>query len=115
LPNLLVQDIARAIAASRAVKVYVCNVATQLGETQGYSVADHVNALTTHVGMSLFPTVLANNNLGVQLDAPAGVELVTVDDLLQGDYRVIALDLVDPDYPWRHASDKLGQALLRMV
>ncbi|MBE9508391.1 MAG: YvcK family protein, partial [Chloroflexi bacterium] len=60
LPNLLVPDVARAVAASRALKVYVCNVATQRGETDGYSVGDHVAALEAHVGAGLFPVVLAN-------------------------------------------------------
>ena len=45
LPNLLVPDIAQAVRASRAVKIYVCNVATQKGETDHYTVDDHVAVL----------------------------------------------------------------------
>ena len=115
LPNLLVPDVAKAVEASRATKVYVCNVATQMGETQDYSVADHVEALNMHVGTQLFPLVLANSNLNVQLDAPHGVELVRVGSVAGAKYRVIALDLVDQANPWRHASDKLAHALLELV
>jgi uncharacterized cofD-like protein len=112
LPNLLVQDVAQAVATSRALKVYVCNVATQRGETDGYLVSDHVAALEAHVGEGLFPVVLANDNLDVAFHPPAGVELVQVDVSEGKGYRVVAGDLVDREHPWRHDSDKLAQALL---
>ena len=115
LPNLLVPDVTRATRASRAPKVYVCNVATQCGETDGYGVGDHVAALETHVGSGLFRTVLANHNLDVDFDAPAGVELVPLDFPPDAGYRVVTADLVDPVHPWRHDSRKLARALLRLL
>jgi uncharacterized cofD-like protein len=115
LPNLLVPDVARAVTASQATKVYVCNVATQRGETDGYSTGDHIRALETHVGAGLFPLVLTNDNLAVDFDAPPGVELVPLDFSPRAEYRVIAADLVDPAHPWRHDSDKLAQALLHLI
>ena len=114
LPNLLVSDVARAVEASRASKVYVCNVATQCGETDGYSAGEHVAALEAHVGAGLFSVVLANDNLDVDFDAPTGVKLVSA-DLPDSGYRVVTADLVDPAHPWRHDSDKLARALLRML
>ncbi len=115
LPNLLVPDVARAVQASRALKVYVCNVATQRGETDGYSVGDHVAALEAHLGKGVFSTVLTNHNLDVDFDAPVGVELVPTEYPSDAAYCVIAADLVDPARPWRHDSDKLAQALLRLL
>ncbi len=115
LPNLLVPDVARAVAASRAPKVYVCNVATQCGETDSYNAGDHVAALEAHVGSSLFPTVLANRNLNVDFDAPPGVELVASEFPPDTGYRVIAADLVDSARPWRHDSQKLAKALLKLL
>jgi len=115
LPNLLVPDVAQAVAASRALKVYICNIATQRGETDRYSVGDHVAALEAHVGAGLFQTVLANGNLDVDLDAPPGVELVPVDFPPDAGYQVITADLVDPAHPWRHDSDKLARALVQLV
>jgi uncharacterized cofD-like protein len=114
LPNLLVPDIRRAVAASPATKVYVCNVATQRGETEAYTAGDHAVALEAHVGEELFPFVLANDNLSVNLDSP-GVELVKTDFPSGTAYRVIVADLVDPAHPWRHDSDKLALALLRLL
>lgn len=115
LPNLLVPDVARAVAASRALKVYVCNVATQRGETEGYSAGEHVTALETHMGADLFPVVLANDNLDVDFDAPAGVALVPADFPLNAGYRVVTADLIDHAHPWRHDSDKLARALVQLV
>lgn len=115
LPNLLVRDVAQAVAASRALKVYVCNVATQCGETDGYTTWDHVAVLDAHVGAGLFPVVLVNENLDVPFDAPAGVEWVRVDFPPDTRYRVITADLIDPAHPWRHDSDKLARKLLRLL
>jgi len=50
LPNLLVHDLQDALFASDALKVYVCNVATQHGETDAFTVADHVRVLERHLG-----------------------------------------------------------------
>src|SRR3970282_281984 len=63
LPNLLVDGIRQALAISQATKVYVCNVATQHGETDDFSVSDHFETLVRHVGPSLFDYVLANDNV----------------------------------------------------
>jgi uncharacterized cofD-like protein len=100
VPNLLVQDVTKAIAASRAFRVFVCNVATQVGETDRYSGGDHVAALEKHSRPGLFPVVLANS----RLDVPAGAP-----------YRVVRADLIDVASPWRHDSDKLARALLDLL
>lgn len=61
IPNLLVDGVAAAIRKSRAVKVYVMNIMTQDGETEGYSAAKHVQALQKHGGEGLFRYVLLND------------------------------------------------------
>jgi uncharacterized cofD-like protein len=120
LPNLLVPAIADAVEASPACKVYVCNVATQRGETEGYTVADHVAALEKHVRRSLFPVVLANDNtslpdegLSDRFESQPGVEMVETDVPLDAKYRTITADVVDRVHPWRHDSHKLAQVLMR--
>ena len=60
IPNLLVGGIAEAIQASDALKVYVCNVMTQEGETEGYTVSDHIQALFQHGAPGLFDLCLVN-------------------------------------------------------
>lgn len=129
LPNLLVQDICAALESSTAIKVYVCNVATQAGETAGYDVTDHVEALTSHIGRGVFSVVLANGNIiheqtlggtgsaewvlpppGLPQGLPQGGASGQVDG-----YRLVLADLVDPQHPWRHDSAKLAQALMSLV
>lgn len=61
LPNLLIREVAEHIRASDALKVYVCNVMTQDGETEGYSASDHVKALFDQTGGRLFDWVLVND------------------------------------------------------
>jgi uncharacterized cofD-like protein len=60
IPNLLVQGIAAEIARSRAVKVLVCNLMTQPGESRGYTAADHVRALHEHAGRKIFDYIVMN-------------------------------------------------------
>ncbi len=115
LPNLLVREIAQAVAASRAVRVYVCNVATQRGETDGYTVGDHVAALERHVGPGLFPIVLANDNFACADRLPEGVEHPALEVPPGATYTLITADLVDPQRPWRHDSEKLAHALMRIL
>jgi uncharacterized cofD-like protein len=113
-----VPDIARAVKASKALKVYVCNVATQRGETEEYTAGDHVAALEAHVGKGLFPIVLVNSNLRVNLESP-GVEMVKAEFPAEfppdADYQVFRADLVDQAQPWRHDSNKLALTLLRLL
>lgn len=61
--NLLVPGIKEAIKASKAYKVYVCNIMTQPGETTAYTVSDHVRALIKHAGPGIVDAVIANNQL----------------------------------------------------
>ncbi len=113
LPNLLVADIVKAIRVSRAKKVYVCNAATQRGETDGYSLGDHMDALHRHVGPDLFPNVLANDNFSHPLPDVAGVEWVTLDHAPDAPYKVFTADLVEAARPWRHDSAKLARWLIQ--
>jgi uncharacterized cofD-like protein len=61
LPVLLIPAIRAAVETSRALRVYACNVAMQLGETEGYDLAAHVDALVAHVGAGVVDIVLGND------------------------------------------------------
>ena len=61
IPNLLVSGIAQEIVESDALKLYICNVMTQEGETEGYSAADHIRALFKHADAHLFDYCLINS------------------------------------------------------
>jgi uncharacterized cofD-like protein len=110
LPNLLVPDIAAAIIASRALKIYVCNVATQPGETEGFSCEDHLRVLNDHVGGQIFDIVVVNNQLEGRL--PAGTEWVKTIPETESEYPIYRSDLVNEDQPWRHDSSKLAKAIM---
>ena len=62
IPNLLVDGITQAIAASDALKIYIANVMTQEGETEGYSNADHIRAIFQHSQPGLFSLCLVNSS-----------------------------------------------------
>ncbi len=112
IPNLLVRDIAAAVNASRAKKVYVCNVATQPGETDGYGVLDHVRALEAHSG-SAFEVVLANEKRSGEL-LPK-LEWVQLDPTLNGSHRLISAELIDAAMPWRHDPARLAAVLMKLL
>ncbi|MGZ9235788.1 MAG: gluconeogenesis factor YvcK family protein [Anaerolineales bacterium] len=113
IPNLLVQDLLGAIRASRALKVYICNIATQSGETELYSCYDHTRALEEHVGENLFDIVLCNDNYAGELNP--GSQWVIVDEKTQADHRAYCSDLTDASTPWRHDSDKLARTLVEIL
>lgn len=64
IPNLLIKEISDEIVKSSAKKIYVCNIMTQPGETDGYSVSDHLKALIQHAGSNkIVDAVLVNDYL----------------------------------------------------
>jgi uncharacterized cofD-like protein len=113
LPNMLVQDLHGAIQASRALKVYVCNIATQTGETDIYSCYDHVQALEEHVGENLFNIVLCNDRYVGNLSD--GSQFVICDEKSLDDLRTHCADLTDEGQPWRHDSTKLAATLMGIL
>src|SRR3954453_4716962 len=99
LPNLLVDGIAKAVASTEALRVYVCNVATQPGETDGFRVSDHVRALFSHVRERPIDLVLANDNLSGSIKPEWKVQHVVADQeaLSSLGVRVEMFDVVDPN------------------
>ncbi|MBI4493496.1 MAG: YvcK family protein [Chloroflexi bacterium] len=116
VPNLLVDGIAKALVAADALTIYVCNVATQPGETDGFTAADHVTALLNHLQENPFDHVLVNNNVVAQTRSELGVALVQPREAPReiAGIRVVLADLVDDAHPLRHDPEKLAQVLLRL-
>ncbi len=115
LPNLLVPELAQAVAAAETPKVYVCNVATQAGETTDYDVDAHVAALDRHVGAGLFGIVVANDTFAGNPPPGEGVGWVCLPAQGAKGYRLVTADLVDRQYPWRHDPGKLAQTLMELI
>jgi uncharacterized cofD-like protein len=116
VPNLLVEGIAKALIQSDALKVYVCNVATQPGETDGYDVAAHVAALVKHLPGRANPlgVVVANRQPPGASSPDPGVQLVTAEPRWNGGPEIVVDDVVRDDQPLRHDPTKLAQVLLRI-
>jgi len=110
LPNILVPDLLAAIRSSRAIKIFVCNVATQVGETQAYNCGDHVRALENCIGEDVIDIIVCNTSY--EADLPEGVQWVWLDEELMGDGRVYCADLLDHQRPLHHDDSKLAQALV---
>ena len=117
LPSLLVRDIRDAVIASPAARVYVCNVATQLGETSGYDLADHLEALLSHTAPGLVDVVLANNRFSARVPTGWQAEAVRL-RWPPGDPaapRLVLDDVVDPDNAHHHDPERLAASLLRLL
>lgn len=120
LPNLLVPEIAGAISRSGAVKVYVCNVMTQPGETEGYSAADHLRALVKHAGPVADYMVVNTGSVPARLlgryrregAAPVEPDLEAVREL---GVEPVPGDLVHESDLVRHHPDRLARLVMRLV
>ncbi len=100
ISNLLVEGIAGAVRLSKATTVYVCNIVTQPGQTDGYSASDHVKAIIEQIGAEALDYVLVNNKVPppevLEAYARAGAELVKVDeDLHRLGVQVVEADLLE--------------------
>lgn len=114
MPNLLVPAIRDAICAATAPRIYLCNVATQAGETDHYSVSHHMRQLRQHAGEA-FTTVLANNQYDLTTPPSGNSDWVTLPEADETiEYKLFTGDLVDEKRPWRHSSEKLAKRLMEV-
>lgn len=117
LPNLLIPEIAHAIARSQAPRIYIANLMTQPGETSGYALADHLRAIRQHTSRRVIDWVVANR----QAISPEvarryrtqGAEPVAIDllELQKLGYRVILDNLLEEHGVIRHNPASLAQLL----
>ena len=115
LPNLLIGDVRDALAAAPGMKVYVCNVATQPGETDHLTASAHLRALFAHVGTDLLDYVVVNR-------APARPPEGWLSEPVEVDVRelerlpvvIIEEDVIDPANAHRHDPAKLASTLIRL-
>jgi len=122
IPNLLVPEIADAIAKTSVPRIYVCNIMTQPGETVGYTVGDHIRAIDEACGQPLFDAVLVHRKVPSAQSlinyAQVGSHPVFLDrDAVAKLGRRIVLSNVmdeDQDTNWvRHNPERLARVLLR--
>jgi uncharacterized cofD-like protein len=120
MPSLLLPDLLAAIRSSAAVKVYVCNVATQQGETSGFDLADHVGALDRHTGPGWIDVVLANNRFNARRPGGYAARAVRLRwpprTTAPGSAspRLVLEDVVDPDNAHHHDPAALAAAVMHV-
>jgi uncharacterized cofD-like protein len=121
IPNLLVPEITGALRASSARKIYVCNVMTQPGETEGFSAGDHVRAIENHVGKGVFDIALINNGLPSDearsryRAEDAHVVFADVEALEKMGYHAMAADFLNETNLVRHDPEKLAAAIMDLL
>ncbi|WP_304154739.1 gluconeogenesis factor YvcK family protein [Megamonas hypermegale] len=120
IPNLLVEDIAREIRESNAIKIYICNVMTQPGETDDYTASMHVRALIEHGGNGIVDYVLVNNKpISQEMQehyAREGQYPVLVDENAIADLGVkcFKADIIDDSKMIHHDSLKLAHQVMEI-
>ncbi len=122
IPNLLVRGVADAIRSSRALRVYVCNVMTQQGETDGFAASDHVRALIDQIGPGLFTHALVNtqrvrNRTVLARYEAEGAQPVEADfDAIRATgVTPVPAHIVSEEDVVRHDPDRLGRVLMHLA
>ena len=125
IPNLLVTPIAEAIAQSRAIRIYICNVMTQPGETDNFTASDHLRAIEKHLpplppSCKIVDYVLINDARpsleAMERYARTGADMVTPDaDMIKSmGYHPITGKFLSTTQLVRHDSERLSRAILHL-
>lgn len=120
LPPLLVDGVADQIAKSKAIKVFICNLMTQPGETEGYSAKKHLEAIREHAPQFEFDYVVLNNrpvsDLQAKIYAKDGAEQIGVHGSISPESidgsEIIYGNLLDDGEKVRHQPERLAQVIL---
>lgn len=122
IPNLMVREIAREIKKSDAMKIYVSNLMTQQGETLGYNLSDHIQAINEHVNKDIIEYVIANCGKipkGMALrysDENAKEVVIDIENLNGRGIRVVQGDFVSIDKGYiRHDYYALSNCIFQLI
>jgi len=121
IPNLLVKDISDAVISTKAIKVYICNVMTEHGETDRYTTLDHINAIARHASPKVVDYCIVNNaKVPVQLLERYKNEnkfpvIVNSKDMERAGYRVIEGEVISTKDFVRHDSEKLARIVINLI
>ena len=123
ISNLLIPEIKQALLKSAAVKIYICNVMTQPGETDGFSAFAHVQKLLEYTdGVKFLDYVILNNQLDINPEllekyAAQGAYPVLNDSdkIIELGIKVVPANLISQDNLIRHNSNRLARTLIRLI
>lgn len=122
IPNLLIEDIGRAVQRTKALKLYVSNIMTQPGETDGYGVADHIKAIFKHAGDEVLDYVVVNSGkIDKALEEKYLQEHSTLVTINEKDVAALNVEVIKSDFIKirngliRHDSDRLAATLIETI
>ncbi|MEW6170420.1 MAG: YvcK family protein [Candidatus Omnitrophota bacterium] len=121
LPNLLIKEIAQAIANSRALKIYICNVMTQPGETDGFTASDHLQTLIKHVHPRIVNWCIVNNAkpptdiLERYRKENSYPIIIDSQKIKKAGCRVVEDDIINALNYVRHDSEKLAKIIIGLI
>ena len=118
MPNLLVDGVARALKNSKAIKIYICNVMTQAGETDNYTASQHAKAILDHTGQGAIDYVLVNSTpIPEEMWRGTGSTPVEVDEdkINAMGMGLIKADLLSATEVGRHDPAKLCAAVMKII
>lgn len=119
IANLLVDGISQALHSVNVPKIYICNIMTQPGESSGYKLSDHINAIEKHAGKGLFNYVIVNQgNIPEDLykkyaeenSYPVEIDIKEIPGI-----KIIKTNLVSHLEYARHDSDKLAKVINKIL
>ena len=117
MPNVLISDIYNEVAASKATKIYICNVMTQAGETDGYKASDHLKAILAHTTPDVVTHCIVNTGkvptelLGRYKEKSAFPVIADIDAIEKMGYKVIRADVISTKDYVRHDPEKLARII----
>ena len=110
VPNLLIPGIARAVVESKALKVYICNVAEEPRQTEGFSVQEHLDEVRHYLGEDAVHAVVANSSIP-DGPTPAGLDFIRARHPWEDHALLIEADVIDESATARHDSSKLANTV----
>lgn len=114
LPVLIVKRIQEVLRESRALRIFIVNVANKPFETKGYNVSNYINAIKRHLGRFPFDKIIVNNNTSPKIPKKYRYSYVGIDKDLR-DVHVIVKDIIDENFPLYHNSFKLAKTILENI
>ena len=118
MPNLLVDGVSKTLRNSKAIKIYICNVLTQPGETDGYTASQHAKAILDHTGQGAIDYVLVNSTpIPAEMWQGTGSTPVEIDEdkVNAMGMGLIKADLMSATEVGRHDPDKLCAAVMKII
>jgi uncharacterized cofD-like protein len=121
MPNILIPEISRELAASKATKIYICNVMTQQGETDGFKASDHIKAIFAHTNPDVITHCIVNTGkipahllekYSLQNAAPVAADIAAIEKM---GYRTISGNVISTADYVRHDSEKLAKIVSEFV